>query len=138
MYVTLESDPPYGLLTFVPLQATILVKTKLMHAEKVENGDELVSVENVAIENMTVEKLMEVLAKPNRDIESYSVLLSFKKRNGVVYRFLGETMKVSLDQVPLHLLKNHDIAGDDHVNKAPPVENSLGPSNGASMLTGSA
>ncbi len=46
-----------------------------MHAEKVENGDELVQVGNVAIENLTVEKLMEIMATPSRDIESYGVLL---------------------------------------------------------------
>ena len=94
-----------------------------MHAAKVENGDELLQVGNVAVENLTVEKLMELMATPSRDIESYGVLLSFKKRNGVVYRFLGETMKLSVGQMHLQSSKDHGHAEDDNVRKAPIVAN---------------
>ncbi len=90
-----------------------------MHAEKVENGDELVQVGNVAVENLTVEKLVEIMATPNREIESYAVILSFKKKNGVVYRFLGETMNLSVGGMPIQPSKDHVIAGGDNVQKAP-------------------
>ncbi len=84
----------------VPLQVSLLVKTKLVHADKVENGDELVQVGNEAVENLTVQKLMEMMGSPNRDTEGFGVILAFKKRNGVVFRFMAETMKLSVDRNP--------------------------------------
>jgi hypothetical protein len=115
-----------------------LVKTKLMHADKVENGDELVQVGNVAIENLTVEKLLEVIATPNRDFEGYGVVLAFKKKNGVVYRFMGEAMKLSVDHMPVH---SRGDTGIDAVVKAPVPENNAAPliqDNATAVLVGSA
>ena len=118
-----------------------MVKTKLMHADKVENGDELVQVGGVSIENLTVEKLVEMMATPSREVEGYSVLLSFKKSSGVVYRFLGETMKLSVDRMPVHSFGGHDIVGADVVCKAPFIENNGVPvmqNHGAAVLVGEA
>jgi hypothetical protein len=93
------------------LQVSMLVKTKLMHADKVENGDMLVQVGNIAVENLTISKLMEIMATPSREIEGYGVVLTFKKCNGVVFRFLGETMKLSVDRMPVSISAGHDVGG---------------------------
>ena len=45
----------------------------------------------------------------------------------VVYRFLGETMNLSVDRVPV-LSFGHDIVGADVVCKAPVIESNAVPS----------
>ncbi len=98
-------------------------------------------VGNVAIENLTVEKLMETIATPLREAEGYGVLLSFKKSNGVAFRFLGETMKLSVDRMPVHSFGGHENSGVDDVCKAHIVENNVLPliqNHEAAMLVGQA
>ena len=95
----------------VPLQVSLLVKTKLVHADKVENGDELVQVGNEAVENLTVQKLMELMGSPNRETEGFGVILAFKKQNGVVFRFMAETMKLSVDRNPIVVPENKSSEG---------------------------
>ena len=53
------------------------------------------------------------------------MVLAFKKKNGVVYRFMGEAMKLSVDHMPVH---SRGDTGIDAVVKAPvSVENNAAP-----------
>ncbi len=139
-YLLKHSDRLFQIIALILLQVSLLVKTKLMHADKVENGDELVQVGGVSIENLTVAKLMEIMATPNREIEGYGVLLSFKKSNGVVYRFMGETMNLSVDRMP-QPIGGHDVGGAEIKAPASAMESTaviFGQNAGPAVLAGSA
>jgi hypothetical protein len=113
----------------------------LMHADKLENGDELVRIETQPVENLTVEKLLELIGTPSREREGYGVLLVFKKRNGVECKFLGEAMKLSVDRLPV-FSAGDSVKAVEFESKAPVMEPGMGmmshqdPS--VAMLTGSA
>ena len=76
------------------------MRTKEFHTRKIGQGDDLIQVGDIKIENLTLSDFKKAITTPILGMEGYNVVLVFRKANGKVYRLPGEAIKV-------HVLKEN-------------------------------
>jgi hypothetical protein len=72
------------------------VRTKEFHTRKIGQGDDLIQVGDIKIENLTLSDFKKAITTPTLGMEGYNVTLVFRKANGKVYRLPGEALRVNV------------------------------------------
>ncbi len=72
------------------------MRTKEFHTRKIGQGDELIQVGDIKIENLTLSDFKKAMTTPILGMEGYNVTLVFRKADGKVYRLPGEAMRVNV------------------------------------------